>query len=184
MGRRIVYDMGEMRVWLVEADESITRSYRVSGHAQRVLPGVGTFWVYSTVRWNTVKDAPNTKLDFMMRFALGEDGTSIGFHAIPRTESGGYIQSTSTLGRPASHGCVRQAPEDAEFLWNWAEIGTPVIVTDSSGRVPAAQSWRIPRGEPPPAVLNPWAGKLEMLNDSVWPLPAEPMADVALFRNI
>lgn len=177
-GRRVVYDMGAMRVWLVEADESVTRTYPVSGHSERTLPGIGTFWVYSTVRYNTVKDAPNVKLDFMMRFAIGDEGLSIGFHAIPRKETG-YIQSTSTLGTPASHGCVRQAPEDAEFLWNWAEIGTPVVVVDSRGKVAEAPDRRYPRTDPPPAVVNPWAGTLPAIG-SGWPLPV-PLSDRTLF---
>jgi hypothetical protein len=177
-GRRVVYDMGQMRVWLVEADDSITRSYPVSGHEERTLPGVGTFWIYSTVRWNTVKDQPDVKLDFMMRFALGDEGLSIGFHAIPRKASG-YIQSTDTLGTPASHGCVRQAPEDAEFLWTWAEIGTPVVVVDTRGGVEAAPPRRYPRTEEPPAVQNPWAGTLEAI-DSGWPVPV-PLSDQAIF---
>jgi len=32
-------------------------------------------------------------------------------------------------GRPASGGCVRLFSQDAEKLFNWAEIGTPVIIT-------------------------------------------------------
>ncbi len=171
--------MGTMHVWLVEADESLTRDYPVSGHAERTLPGIGTFWVYSTVRYNTVKDSPNVKLDFMMRFAIGDEGLSIGFHAIPRKESG-YIQSTATLGTPASHGCVRQAPVDAEFLWNWAEIGTPVVVVDTRGRIADAPSNRYPRTDPPPAVINPWAGTLPAIG-SGWPLPVA-LSDQTLFR--
>lgn len=177
-GQRVVYDMGQMRVWLVEADESITRTYRVSGHEERTLPGTGTFWVYSTVRYNTVKDNPRMKLDFMMRFAVGDEGLSIGFHAIPRDDDG-YIQSTATLGEPASHGCVRQAPEDAEFLWNWAEIGTPVVVVDTEGTVDAAPGRRYPRTDEPPAVVNPWAGTLGAI-DSGWPVPVS-LSDEAIF---
>jgi hypothetical protein len=179
MGRRVVYDMGQMRVWLVEADESVTRTYLVSGHEERVLPGTGTFWVYSRVRWNTVKDNPNVKLDFMIRFAIGDEGLSIGFHAIPR-QGDNYAQSTSTLGQPASHGCVRQAPVDAEFLWGWADIGTPVVVVDTRGTVDDAPTWRYPRETPPPAVLNPWAGKLGAV-EPIW-LPVESSyAGPALF---
>ncbi len=182
MGRRIVYDMGSpMRVWLIDDDESVVRTYPVSGHSGRALPGTGTFWIYSVDRWNFVKNNPGTKLDFMMRFARGTDGESIGFHAIPRT-SGGYIQSESTLGVPTSHGCVRQAPANAEFLWDWARIGTVVVVVDSSGKVPAAAAWRRPSGTPPPSVRNPWAARLPLLADDVWPVPAEPMSDRTLFR--
>ena len=32
------------------------------------------------------------------------------------------------LGQPLSGGCVRQAPEDAIWMWNWAPVGTVVVV--------------------------------------------------------
>ena len=33
-------------------------------------------------------------------------------------------------GQPASHGCTRVPDKFAEGLYNWAEIGTPVIIID------------------------------------------------------
>lgn len=32
------------------------------------------------------------------------------------------------LGHPASHGCIRVSPENARKLFNWADLGTEVIV--------------------------------------------------------
>ncbi len=34
----------------------------------------------------------------------------------------------TNFGHPMSHGCVNLAVEDAKWLYDWAEIGTPVIV--------------------------------------------------------
>ena len=38
------------------------------------------------------------------------------------------IQSEAQLGHYKSHGCVRQRLSDAQLLWDWAPIGTPVVV--------------------------------------------------------
>src|SRR5262245_21090056 len=81
-GRRIVYDMGTMHVWLMESDGSVARDYPVSGHKYRTLPGTGQFWVYSKSRYTGVAHSP-TRMEYMVRFALGESGTGIGFHDIP-----------------------------------------------------------------------------------------------------
>jgi lipoprotein-anchoring transpeptidase ErfK/SrfK len=151
-GRRVVYDMGTMHVWLVENDGSVVRDYPVSGHKYRTLPGTGGFWVYSKSRYTGVAHSP-TRMEYMVRFAVGESGTGIGFHDIP-TKRGKAIESVKSLGQPASHGCVRQSEENAVFLWNWAPIGTPVVVVDTTNRVPVSRPGRHPRGPRPATPLE------------------------------
>ncbi len=34
----------------------------------------------------------------------------------------------SNFGTPVSHGCVNLPPKKARLLFNWAKVGTPVIV--------------------------------------------------------
>jgi len=36
----------------------------------------------------------------------------------------------NNFGHPMSHGCVNMRPEEAGIVFNWAEVGTPVIVQD------------------------------------------------------
>ena len=36
----------------------------------------------------------------------------------------------NSFGKPYSHGCVNLSPEDARKLYDWAELGTKVIVED------------------------------------------------------
>lgn len=38
-----------------------------------------------------------------------------------------WWKTPETIGRPGSHGCLNLLLDDAEFFWNWAEIGTPVV---------------------------------------------------------
>ncbi|HET9443805.1 MAG TPA: L,D-transpeptidase [Acidimicrobiales bacterium] len=120
-GRRVVYSNGAQRIWLVEADGSVTRTYLVSG--RRNFPRPGTYSVFSR---SPVSRSGSLRLEYMVRWYQSRR-LAVGFHAIPTTRSGRPIQTEAELGRFASRGCVRQSVADAAFLWDWAQIGTPVI---------------------------------------------------------
>jgi lipoprotein-anchoring transpeptidase ErfK/SrfK len=123
-GRRAVYAITAQRVWLVEADGRVSRTYRVSGRLDR--PGPGTYAVYSksatAVSYNYTE-----RMQYMIRFAHGQQA-AIGFHDIPVDQAGHPVQTEAQLGQPLSAGCVRQAEADAVALWNWAPVGTTVVV--------------------------------------------------------
>jgi len=123
-GRRIVYSVEQQRVWLVEADETIARSYLVSGRAG--TPATGVYGVFSKSRYTTAIGG-GARMEFMVRFAQGRSA-AIGFHSIPVNSRGAPLQSDAQLGTYQSAGCVRQNWSDAEALWNWAPVGTQVVV--------------------------------------------------------
>jgi len=50
-----------------------------------------------------------------------------GIHELPEWP-GGYKEGQNHLGTPVSHGCIRLGVGPAEKVYNWAEIGTPVII--------------------------------------------------------
>jgi hypothetical protein len=123
VGKRIDYSVSQQRVSLYENGRRI-RSYRVSGRAG--VPAPGNYHVFSKSK---VSYAGDLRLDNMVRFVPGDDGDdNIGFHAIPVTPEGTPIQTRQELGQYRSHGCVRQGPVNAAFLYDWAPIGTPVVV--------------------------------------------------------
>jgi lipoprotein-anchoring transpeptidase ErfK/SrfK len=124
-GRRIVYSNSQMRVWLVEADGSVSNTHRVSG--KRFVPGPGTYFVYSKSRFTFAVHNPAIKWEYMVRFAHTVRGGQIGFHAIP-FNNGRAMQTEAQLGEALSSGCVRQAKSDAILVWNWAPVGTKVVV--------------------------------------------------------
>ena len=64
---------------------------------------------------------------YMVRFTKGRRGDNIGFHEIPRYR-GQAMQTEAQLGLPISDGCIRQATADAQFMWDWAQLGTVVVV--------------------------------------------------------
>ncbi len=120
-GRRIVYSNLAQRLWLVEADGSVARTYLVSG--RRKLPGLGIHHVFAKARFAT---SGSVHMEYMVRFAHGRN-LAIGFHTIPIRRNGSPLQTLAQLGTPRSHGCVRQNPIDAVQLWNWTSVGTAVV---------------------------------------------------------
>jgi hypothetical protein len=124
-GRRIVFDMSDQRVWLVREDDSVARTYLVSGSVYDNLDA-GTYAVYSKSKDAIGIDESGT-MRFMVRFAHG-DSAAIGFHDIP-VDEGEPVQELDELGTPMSHGCIRQARPDAKALWRFAPVGSTVVVS-------------------------------------------------------
>jgi hypothetical protein len=124
-GKRAVFDMSDQRVWLVDADDEVLSSYLVSGSLTDNL-SPGTYEVYSKSRWAVGIDDSGV-MQYFVRFTRG-DNAAIGFHSIP-TKNGRMLQTTDQLGTPQSHGCIRQELTDAKRLWDFAPVGTKVVVT-------------------------------------------------------
>jgi lipoprotein-anchoring transpeptidase ErfK/SrfK len=125
-GRRIVFDQSDQRVWLVDDDEDVERTYLVSGSLYDNLEP-GTYAVYSKSEHAWGIDDSGT-MEYFVRFTEGTNGAAIGFHDIP-IDDGELVQTVDELGTPQSHGCVRQEHDDAIALWEFAPIGTEVDVT-------------------------------------------------------
>ncbi|MDD4902111.1 MAG: L,D-transpeptidase family protein [Patescibacteria group bacterium] len=63
-----------------------------------------------------------------MPYWMGFIGTQFGIHELPYWPDG-RREGEKDLGHPASHGCVRVGRNgEAKTLYNWAEIGTQVII--------------------------------------------------------
>jgi hypothetical protein len=125
-GKRVVYQRAGQRVWAVDEDERVIRSWLVSGSQyQNEVPGTHTVYSRSeeSSAWNL-----QAKLPLMIRYYRTDIG-HIGFHAIPLSaDDGSPYQTEDELGTRLSGGCQRQANLDAIFLWNFAPEGTKVVV--------------------------------------------------------
>lgn len=62
-----------------------------------------------------------------MPFWMGLGSGRVGIHELPIWPNG-YREGENHLGKPVSHGCIRLGIGSAEFLYNWADVGTPVTV--------------------------------------------------------
>jgi lipoprotein-anchoring transpeptidase ErfK/SrfK len=119
-GRRVVYSNSGQQAWLVAHDGTVVRTFRVSG--RRGVPRAGLYSVRSKSPVAYASSSRYVSMRNMTRFVGG-----IGFHEIPR-RSGRPLQTEVELGQFRSHGCVRLAPDDAAFVYEWATVGTPVVV--------------------------------------------------------
>lgn len=123
-GKRIIYSNSEQQVWLIDENEQLHDTYPVSGRVG--IPGPGTYSVFSK-SVNAWAPYGGITMKHMVRFAWGTRW-AYGFHSIPRYPNGQPLQTEDELGQFRSGGCVRQADLKAEQLFEWASVGTTVIV--------------------------------------------------------
>ena len=124
-GRRIVYANRQQRVWVINADNKVIRTFPVSGMLGQ--PGNGTFSVFSKSPTSYSPEFAGVTFRFMTRFAIGRNGGNIGFHEIPIRNSK-PMQTVDELGAFKGSGCLRSSTKDALFIYQWATLGTKVVV--------------------------------------------------------
>ncbi|MFF7856074.1 hypothetical protein [Streptomyces sp. NPDC007904] len=115
-GARVVYSLDDDRVWLVEADGEVRRTFGVG--PSTVDPAPGTYWV--TSRSKRITGSDGTPVEHVVRFAVA-DGTVIGFSAA-------VDGSMPVLDPDERTGGVRQTRADGAAMWKFATIGRKVVV--------------------------------------------------------
>lgn len=124
-GKRIIYSLNEQHVWLIDKSGVLIADFPTAGRADK--PGVGKYRVASKSIKSRNLDYRVT-FNYMVRFAKGQRAW-IGFHDIPRTYKGKLWHSKDELGTPIGKGgCPHLAKEDAKFLYDFATVGTRVVV--------------------------------------------------------
>lgn len=124
---RLVLRLRERRVYVYHKDQ-VQTSYPVAvGKAGWETP-TGSFKIMQMVKnpsweqpWTGEVMPPGPDNPLGSRWiGFWTDGKNvIGFHGTPNPES---------VGRPASHGCVRMFDKDVQSLFEKVDVGTPVIV--------------------------------------------------------
>lgn len=124
-GRRVVYKNSLQWVWIVDANNDVVRVFPVSG--LRGVPNPGKYKVTSQSLRSFSLDFKGVWFNHMTRFAFGPQGGNIGFHAIP-TKNGKSIQTEAQLGSFQGSGCIRVRPDEAKFIFQYAKLGTTIVV--------------------------------------------------------
>ncbi|MEU9094649.1 hypothetical protein ACIOEW_11605 [Streptomyces sp. NPDC087901] len=115
-GVRVVYALGDRRVWLVNAKNKSTRTFKVMPSAVSALPG--TYRVSS--RSGSVTGSDGVPIEHVVRFATNND-VAIGFSA---AQDGTMESPDPTL----KAGGVRMSREDGNAVWTFATVGVKVVV--------------------------------------------------------
>jgi lipoprotein-anchoring transpeptidase ErfK/SrfK len=119
----VLVDISEQHMYVYEGDSLIYSFVASTGinNATRV----GTFAVQSKI-----PNAYGSTWNIWMPNWLGiywSHNLENGIHALPILPNGATLWE-GYLGRPVSYGCVVLGTYEAQILYDWAEIGTPVEI--------------------------------------------------------
>lgn len=124
-GKAIELDLSVQRMFVWE-DGRLVNNWLISTGREDKPTKQGNFKILDKMRWAYGSGGGD---NWAMPYWLGfywAGGTENGLHGLPLIN--GRKEGAGSLGHPVSHGCVRSGDENELWLYNWAEIGTPVIV--------------------------------------------------------
>lgn len=127
-GKRVIYTLSGHHLWMIDENERLVDHYDVTG--REGIPHPGTYQVYSK-SVNAYAPYGGITMKHMVRFVRPRtfgNQWAYGFHSIPRYSNGRPLMAEEDLGSYGSGGCVRQADHKAAAMYDWAGIGTTVIV--------------------------------------------------------
>lgn len=122
--KRVVMDLSEQHLYAYEGERLVYSFVASSGRAPSYTKA-GEFRVQSKI-----PKAYGATWNIWMPSWLGiywAGSTENGIHALPILPNG-QILWAGYLGSPISYGCIVLGTHEAQLLYNWAEIGTPVSI--------------------------------------------------------
>ena len=124
--RHIEIDLSDQRLFLKVGDYVVREFVVSSGKSETPTPK-GTFKIMLKNEVRVGHDPPHY---IMPRFQMFTH-QGAGLHALPSLGTDGgvfWTEARNHIGRPVSHGCVRMLPEDADFTFEFTEVGDPIYI--------------------------------------------------------
>ena len=122
----VTIDLSEQNAYLTLGDYPV-RKFRISsGMPSRPTP-VGEFSIFLKQEVRIGSKPPHFIMPKFQMFKAG----GFGFHALPSLANDKGIfwtEAKRDIGRPVSHGCVRFLPEEADWFYEFTDIGTRVVI--------------------------------------------------------
>jgi len=122
--KKFVVDISEQRCWRYQGNK-LLNTWRCSTGRNNSTK-TGTFRVQSKLR-----RAYGSTWNIWMPYWLGiywAGPVENGIHGLPWNASNGARTWAGLVGRPITYGCVMLEDKAAKTLWEWADIGTTVII--------------------------------------------------------
>lgn len=121
-GKAIMIDLSDQKLSYYQ-DGFRLATHQVSTGAWGYPTPIGEFAVI-----NKIPRAYSKKYGLYMPWWMAFAGKgTYGLHELPEWPNG-YKEGANHLGTPVSHGCIRLGVGPAKELYDWAEVGTKVIV--------------------------------------------------------
>ncbi|MCS7060472.1 MAG: L,D-transpeptidase family protein [Anaerolineae bacterium] len=122
-GKAIYVSLSKQRMWVYQ-DGQLLWSFLVSTGRPDRATKAGVFRIKSKMNeaWSNVWQLRMPR--WLGIYDVGR--IENGIHAMPMTKNGRPVRWQ--LGKPGSFGCVVLASKDAATLYEWAEIGTLVVI--------------------------------------------------------
>lgn len=124
--KSIEVDISDQKMFL-KIGEIVVREFPVSTGKWSTPTPYGRTQIYHKQEVRVGAAWPHYIMPKWMNFRHG----GYGIHALPSISwDNGYFwsEALSHIGQPRSHGCIRLLPQDADFAYEFTEVGTPVWV--------------------------------------------------------
>jgi lipoprotein-anchoring transpeptidase ErfK/SrfK len=123
--QRIVVDISEQQMYVYEGDKLLWKWVVSTGEPGRDT-AIGQFKIQSKIE---KAYASTWNLDMPYWLGIYWSGPiEDGIHALPIQRATGVKLWEGLLGKRVSYGCIILSDENARTLYEWAKMGTPVIV--------------------------------------------------------
>lgn len=125
--KSILVDLSDQMMY-IKLGDSIIREFRVSTGAAKTPTPIGETHISLKQEVRVAHKSPHYIMPKFQMFRYG----GYGLHSLPSLGSPHagvfWTEARSHIGIPVSHGCIRLLPEDAEWLFDYTEVGNKVVV--------------------------------------------------------
>lgn len=119
-------DLSEQKLQVL-LDGNVVREFPVSTGGSAHPTPVGQTKIILKQEVRVANSTPHYIMPKYMMYRAG----GYGFHALPSLGNDGgvfWTEARNHMGRPVSHGCIRLLPEDANFAFDFTDVGTKVVI--------------------------------------------------------